>query len=374
MNNYNFCGKCGNKIKSNSKYCEKCGNKVVLDNKTIKKSRSKTKENSDDDEKVVDSRFVNSNSDNIKKGKKLSSIKVILILLLVLFLSCFVSILLLIVMVKNNQINFSYINENNAESDKKDDVIPDQDVETSFAEQTIYEDNGIIIKLVDSEKVLSGTKLKFYIENNSSLNLNFNAHSYGVNGIMTRNNIFDMECEVASGKKANTSLIIKDSILKKYKIDYIKYVDILFWAYDNDKSFKEFETNVIRIKSNKNDDSNSWITSGTEIYNKDGIKIDYLSMENDTIKYVLTNNTGNNLNITFNGISINDYTKTEIITDLYNQQVLKDNQIMFEIKVDNKFKENNSIDKINKVDFYLEYTINDDYNHYKTDNMTTLIK
>ena len=77
------------------------------------------------------------------------------------------------------------------------------------------------------------------IENESSLNLGFNAHAYAVNGIMTRNNIYSMDCDVAAGKKATTELEIEDKFLEKYGIEHIKCIDVLFWVYDNDKLYKE---------------------------------------------------------------------------------------------------------------------------------------
>ena len=147
---------------------------------------------------------------------------------------------------------------------------------------------------------------------------------------------------------------------------------MLFRSYDNDKMFKSFETNTITIKSDKYDDVNSWI-AGEKIYNKNGIKVDYLSIDDDKIKYVVTNTTGNNLDLTFEGISINNYTVSDIDFDLFNEQVLNNNQIVFEINVKDDFKKKNNITKINKVDFYLRYTENDDYRSHVTENMTTNI-
>ena len=61
-------------------------------------------------------------------------------------------------------------------------------IEVSFAEEKVYEGNNVVIYVTGSESSYDGTKINFRIENNSQLNLNFNAHSYGVNGIMTGNN------------------------------------------------------------------------------------------------------------------------------------------------------------------------------------------
>ena len=150
-------------------------------------------------------------------------------------------------------------------------------------------------------------------------------------------------------------------------------MDILFWAYDNDKMFKSFETNVITIKTDKYDNLNSW-KKGNEIYNLNGIKIDYISYYDNKIRYAITNTSGKNLDLTFRGISINNYTVSEIDYDLFDEQVLNDNQIFFDIKINDDFKNNNNIDKVNRVDFYLSYTENDSYEEFKTDNITTLIE
>ena len=54
-------------------------------------------------------------------------------------------------------------------------------------------------------------------------------------------------------------------------------------------------------------------------------------------------------------------------------RVLNNNQIIFEINVKNDFKKKNNVDKINKMDFYLSYKENDDYQTRKTENMTSNI-
>lgn len=245
-------------------------------------------------------------------------------------------------------------------------------VKSKFDEQIIYEGHGVVMKLIGSKTTSNGTELNIYIENNSNLNLGFNAHSYGVNGIMTRNNIYDMDTDVAAGKKANATLTIENSTLRELGVNCIKYIDILFWAYDNDKIFKLFATNVIKIKSDKYDEKNSWI-SGKEIYNSKGIRVDYLAIDDEEIKYVVTNTSGKNIDITFEGISINDYTISDTDYDLFDEQILNNNQMIFEIEVDEEFLKKNNINKINKVDFYLKYTQNDDYKICKTKNMTTII-
>ena len=225
-------------------------------------------------------------------------------------------------------------------------------IEVSFSEEKVYEGNNVVIYVTGSESSYDGTKINFRIENNSQLNLNFNAHSYGVNGIMTGNNIYDMRTDVPAGKKANNSLTIENSFLNEYGIDCIKYVEILFWAYDNDKMFKSFDTGVVIVKSDKYDNINSWI-KGTEIYNAEGIRVDFLSLKNDKAKYLVTNTKGNSIDVTFEGICINDYSVNDIDYDLFNKQILNNNQRVFEISISNDFKSKNSIQDVKTIEFYL---------------------
>ena len=137
---------------------------------------------------------------------------------------------------------------------------------TTIEETLLYSKNDIKI----FAKGLKDNALQLYIENNSDLNLGFNAHSYAVNGIMTQQSTYSMGCDVSSNSKANTELKIPYSFLKEYEIEGIEQIDILFWAYDNDKAFKAFETDVISVKTS-DFKSGIKIISGTEIYNKNNI-------------------------------------------------------------------------------------------------------
>ena len=263
----------------------------------------------------------------------------------------------------------------NYESDSNNNNNKTEITKVSFAEEKIYEGNNVVIYVTGSENTAFGTKINFRIENNSQLNLNFNAHSYGVNGIMTGNNIYDMRTEVAVGKKANNSLTINNSFLKEYNMDKIKYIEILFWAYDNDKMYKSFETDVIKIKSDQFEDTNSW-SKGTEVYNSDGIKVDFLSYEKNKAKYLVTNTKGFNIVVSFDGISINDYALNDaLLLGLTDEQILNNNQMVFEISIDNDFKEKNGVQDVEKIDFYLKYSDGNSalFSSNKTGNIVTNI-
>lgn len=245
--------------------------------------------------------------------------------------------------------------------------------ELTIEEQIIYEGHDTIIKVIGCEEVRGDLAINIYIENNSSLNLGFNAHSYAVNEIMTRDGIYAMDCDVAAGKKANTSIVIEKSFLEEFGIIDIKTIDVLFWAYDNDKMFKEFETNQIRISTNKEDGVVESVI-GKRLYNDNNITIDYMGNTGDSYVYCLTNNTGNYFDFDVSNISINDYTVSEVDYDLYNEQILDRARLLFIINVEDEFKEQNGINIIEKIDFSLEIRpLGDYFNDWSTGEITQQI-
>jgi hypothetical protein len=237
---------------------------------------------------------------------------------------------------------------------------------TIIEETLIYSGNDIEI----FAKSLKGNSLKLYIENNSNLNLGFNAHSYAINGIMTQESIYAMDCDVSAHSKANTELKISNSFLIEYEIESIEQIDILFWAYDNDKSFKEFETDVITVKTSEFKNNIASI-SGLEIYNKKGIIVEFLEQENNQFTFCLTNKTGSYFDFTVDNINVNNYTISDIDFDLYDEQILNNCQFVYTIKIDKEFLSNNDIEKISTVSFNFEIEPEGDaFNDWSTDTIT----
>lgn len=232
---------------------------------------------------------------------------------------------------------------------------------TTVAREVIYEQNNVTITVTGLEETKSTWNVNILIENNGELNLGFYAHAYGVNGIMTKNNIYDMDCDVAAGKKANTSLQIKKDVLKEIgDISQIRCIDVLFWAYDNDKYFKEFDTGQLEIRTNfYNGEHDSY--AGTEIFNDGKISVQYLYHKKDGYYFCIANNIGNPVTFDFSELSINDYTDSEIDYDLYDKDLLNNCQIMMKVNVRDDFKKQNSIDSVKKIDWNLKIRPNGDY-------------
>ena len=230
----------------------------------------------------------------------------------------------------------------------------------TIPESVIYDGNGVIIKVMGCERGILGTDINFYIENNSSLNLNVDAHSYAVNGIMTRNNIYDMNTDVAAGQKANATLTIGNDVLDRYGIDTIRNIEINFWAYDNDKSFKEFETGQLQFGTSA-DDGTFDVFTGTPLFDESGIKVDYLGRQGNDFTYVITNNTGSYFTFDLENLTTNGFTSSDVDYDLYDEEVLAGCQYVFSPKINLSDVAGSNVDNVQSIQFNLKYRPQGDF-------------
>jgi len=244
-----------------------------------------------------------------------------------------------------------------AEKDTASDATPKQSL--------LYKGHDTVIKTTG----IDNSDIAFYFENNSDLNLSFDIHSYAVNGIMAEEDRFVMSTDVVSGKKASNTLSISKSWLRENGISEIKYVDILFWAYDNAKSYKAFESKIVRISANV-DKLQSSYEGGDELYNKNGIVVDLLRTGKTSATFAVTNNTDSYFDFDVDNVSVNDWTYDTGIS-IYDEQVLPACTGIYTIEIDSDFKETNQISDINTVEFCLNVRPTGDYhNDYETEIIT----
>lgn len=237
--------------------------------------------------------------------------------------------------------------------------------EVEIAEQVIYSGNDVTLTATGIEKSGKDYKVNLLIENNSALNLGFNAHAYAINGIMTRNNIYDMDYDVAAGKKVNATLELKGRVLSEYGITSIRCIDVLFWAYDNDKYFKAFDTDQVEIQTNLFDSTHDAI-SGENIFENQNISVDFLSGSDNKYDFVITNKTGAYFDFDFDEITINNYTVSDMDYDLYDETLLNNSQIVCTVEIDSEFIKENGIESIETIEWNLDIRPGGDYtNSYK---------
>ena len=225
----------------------------------------------------------------------------------------------------------------------------------------IYEGNGTIVQITEVKDGGSSFDIKVNIVNNSDLNLGFNARAYAVNGIMTGNNIYDMDCDVAAHRQANTTLKLKKDFLEEYKISTVKRIDLLLWAYDNDKAYKEFDSGQLTILTTADDGVYDEMLSGETVYENQGVKIDYLGRKGNDYKFSMTNTTGTYLSFTADNLTFNGYTSSDYYFDLYDVIVHNGCQAMFIIEPEREFLNDNDITDVTSVEFTLDISPEEDY-------------
>lgn len=241
-------------------------------------------------------------------------------------------------------------------------------------ENLIYDNNGVKIYTKRAEQTDKTYNIYFYIENNSDLNLGFNAHSYAINKVNTANNIYEMDFDVSAGKKANGVLEIEKTVLKQLNISEIKCIDILFWAYDNDKMYKSFDTGQITISTDLDDGLYNFY-SNESIYEKDGISVKYINNNDGKYNFVLENNTTEYIDFDVENLTINDFTSSDKDYDLMRVSALQGCYSYFTIIPSEEFLKINNIDVIEKIEFDITINPFESYKgNWKTETISIELK
>ena len=245
-----------------------------------------------------------------------------------------------------------------------------------MADNTVlYDGNGLHVEAKDLEKASENGKIGLYIENNSNLSLGVSSYAYAINGIMAGGDQDGFNSiDVAPGKKANATIDLVDdwednNFFKDYQIEDVSNFDILFWAYDNDKSYKSFDTGQIHVDVSGSENEESPIFANPlNIYDSNGIRVDFLSKHGNAFTFCISNNTGEYFTCDADNISYNDFTSSDTDYNLFNKYILDGCKLMVTLEPYSDFLEENEIKEVTKVDFSLKVRPLDDYsNEYSTD-------
>ena len=234
---------------------------------------------------------------------------------------------------------------------------------TTVTKGNIYKKKNLVIDVDKFDD--ANTAIWFHFENQSNANWTIYASAYSINGIMTNNNMFDLDCEVAKGKKANAKLELDTDFMQDMGMKEIEFVDIKFQVVDSDQ-YSSFYTDVIRIKTNKFQ-GKKVVKKGSEIYNKKGIKIEYLQGDGDKYQFAVTNTTGKYMVFDVKNITVNDFTSSETDFDLISIPLFDKQQNIVTLDLSQGFLTDNNIDKVQTIEFTLDVTPNNDFmKAYKT--------
>ena len=226
--------------------------------------------------------------------------------------------------------------------------------QTTVTKANVYNKKNLVIDVDKFDD--ANTAIWFRLQNKSSANWTIYASAYSINGIMTNNNMFDLDCEIAKGKKANAKLELDTDFMEDMGMKDIEFVD----------EYNSFYTDVIRIKTNKFQ-GRKVVKTGKSIYNKNGIKIEYLGGDGDKYQFAVTNTTGKYQVFDVENITVNDYTSSETDFDLVSIPVFDKQQNIVTIDLSQGFLTDNNISKVKTIEFTLDVRPNDDYmKEYKT--------
>lgn len=244
-----------------------------------------------------------------------------------------------------------------------------------FAEDfVLYEENGIHVEtkgLTDSPS--TGT-IGLYIENNSNLNLGIAPYAYAINGIMAGGDQYGINSsDVAPGKKANSTLELIDTwenkdFFKDYQMNEVDSFDVLLWAYDNAKSFKAFDSGQIHADVTGTTVVSSPVFDGAQnLYNQNGISVDFISSEGNSFTFCITNTTGQYFAYDVTSETYNDFTMSDSY-EIFNQYLLDGCKTLVTLTPTDDFLTANGISDVSNVDFALTIRPLAEYdNEYTTD-------
>lgn len=196
---------------------------------------------------------------------------------------------------------------------KGDSVTTDESgkATVTIEEQVLFERDGIVVRAKEyvTDRIW-GDGIKLLIENNSDKNVTVGCNALIVNNYM----ISDLFVSgVAAGKKANEVMYLSNTELEAAGIENVGQIEAYFHVYDTDTYETLFDTDCVTIQTSGfagmdmvADDS------GEELYNENGIRIigktvDENSFWGTAILLYCENNSGKNISISVNEMSINGF-------------------------------------------------------------------
>lgn len=233
--------------------------------------------------------------------------------------------------------------------------------DVTIEEQVLFEQDGIKVTATGYETdSIWGDGVKLLLENDSDKDVTVSCEELIVNDYM----ITDLfSSSIAAGKKANDDLYLSDSGLKAAGIENVGKIEIYFHVYDSSSYDSLFDTDCITIQTSAYDSMDTTPDdSGTELYNEGGIRIvgktvDENSFWGTAILLYCENNTGRNITINVDDMSINGF----MMTPYFYTTVYDGKKAFEDITILDSDLESNNIEEISDVELKFHITDADTY-------------
>lgn len=193
----------------------------------------------------------------------------------------------------------------------KDTVDESASAEVTIDEQALVDQDGIVVTATEYvTDSIWGDGIKLLLENNSDKDVTVGCNALIVNDYM----ITDLfVSEVAAGKKSNETLYLSSTQLKAAGIENVGKIEIYFHIYDPSTFDTVFDSECVTIETSAYANMDTTPNDArTELYNQDGIRIvgktvDENSFWGTAILLYLENNSGKNVGISVDDMSINGF-------------------------------------------------------------------
>ncbi|MFV0466431.1 MAG: hypothetical protein ACK5ML_10195 [Lachnospiraceae bacterium] len=233
----------------------------------------------------------------------------------------------------------------------------------TIEEQILVDQDGIMITAKSyTIDPIWGDGIEVLIENNSDKNVTIGCNALIINNYMITDLFIS---DIAAGKKANETIYLSSTGLKAAGIESVGQIEIYFRAYDSASYEDIFSTDVVTIQTSEfaNMDTTA-DDSGTELYNADGIrivgkKVDENSFWGTAILLYIENNSGTNIGVQCNNMSINGF----MMTPYFSSDVYAGKKAIDDITILSDELESNGIESVDEVE--LQFHIYN-YDTYET--------
>ena len=234
-------------------------------------------------------------------------------------------------------------------------------VDISIDEQVLVDQDGIKITALKYVKdSIWGDGIKVLIENETEKDVMVGCNALIVNDYMI-NDLF--ASDVAAGKKSNETIYLSSSELKAAGIDTVGRIEIYFHVYDSDSYDNLFDSDCVTIETSAIDSIDTTANDeGTELYNDGGIRIigktvDENSFWGTAILLYIENQSGNNVGISVDDLSINGF----MFTPYFSTTVYDGKKCIDDITIMSSELEENGIESIDEVELKFRIYSNDSY-------------
>lgn len=217
-------------------------------------------------------------------------------------------------------------------------------------EQVLVDQDGIVITATEYvTDSIWGDGIKLLLENNSDKDVTVGCNALIVNDYM----ITDLfSSGIAAGKKSNETMYFSSTQLKAAGIENVGKIEIYFHVYDSATYDTVFEPECVVVQTSEYANMDTTPNdAGTELYNQNGIRIvgktvDENSFWGTAILLYVENNSGKNVGISVDDMSINGF----MMNPFFSTTVYDGKKSIDDITVFSNDLEENGIETIEEVE------------------------